>query len=372
MNESQEAAIAEAAPKQATNMSLSQFTRSRAGQLTAQASETTETVEEGQVLGSETNQVEQETAEASEAAAEDNSINEDSEEETSVEESEQSESTEEETSEDVLSQIELDDLSEDDLRELSEKLGSRAVARFGELTAKRKAAEAELEKLKAQAKSQITPEVKDSDNPYKHLENIDELQSVAKQVEDVIEWAEDLIFNSDGYSADEVITEVEGKEMTKSDVRKHLQNARKAEKKFIPAQAQKIQRIQDAKESGENLIAKAKKEFKWMQDDNEVNSKYNDMLNDERLKGLDKFDPEVSAQLPYLLAHAANSMFGRKLVQDEPRKGRLIPPSSTPASAKSEKKMPSAVKNLNNASNQFLQSGNKNDYIRLRTLQLSQ
>lgn len=109
-----------------------------------------------------------------------------------------------------------------------------------------------------------------------------------------------------------------------------------------------------------------------MQDDNEVNSKYNDMLNDERLKGLDKFDPEVSAQLPYLLAHAANSMFGRKLVQDEPRKGRLIPPSSTPASAKSEKKMPSAVKSLNNASNQFLQSGKKNDYIRLRTLQLSQ
>jgi hypothetical protein len=152
MNESQEAATAEAAPKQATNMSLSEFTRSRAGQLTAQAPETTEAAEEGQVLGSETNQVEQEAAEAPEAVAEDNSINEDSEEQTSEEESEQSESTEEATSEDVLSQIELDDLSEDDLRELSEKLGSRAVARFGELTAKRKAAEAELEKPRAKSR----------------------------------------------------------------------------------------------------------------------------------------------------------------------------------------------------------------------------
>lgn len=109
-----------------------------------------------------------------------------------------------------------------------------------------------------------------------------------------------------------------------------------------------------------------------MQDENEVNTKYKDMLNDERLKGLDKFNPEVSAQLPYLLAHAANSMYGRKLIKDEPRTGRLVPPSSTPALAKSEKKTPAAVKNLQNASSQFLQSGKKNDFIRLRTLQLSQ
>ena len=52
-------------------------------------------------------------------------------------------------SEDVLSQLDLDEMSEDDLRELSEKLGSRAVARFGELTAKRKAAEAKLKEMEA-------------------------------------------------------------------------------------------------------------------------------------------------------------------------------------------------------------------------------
>jgi hypothetical protein len=54
---------------------------------------------------------------------------------------EQEETPAEEPAEDVLSQLDLDDMSEADLRELSEKLGSRAVARFGELTAKRKAAE---------------------------------------------------------------------------------------------------------------------------------------------------------------------------------------------------------------------------------------
>jgi len=49
-----------------------------------------------------------------------------------------------------LSQYNLDEMSEQDLRELSEKLGSRAVARFGELTAKRKQAEEKLAELQKQ------------------------------------------------------------------------------------------------------------------------------------------------------------------------------------------------------------------------------
>ena len=36
-----------------------------------------------------------------------------------------------------------------ELRELADKLGSRAVARFGELTAKRKAAEEKLQQIEA-------------------------------------------------------------------------------------------------------------------------------------------------------------------------------------------------------------------------------
>ena len=43
-------------------------------------------------------------------------------------------------------------MSEEDLRELADKLGSRAVARFGELTAKRKAAEERLASLEAKLK----------------------------------------------------------------------------------------------------------------------------------------------------------------------------------------------------------------------------
>lgn len=371
MSEVQQAAIAEAAPKQATNITVSEFTRRRGAQLSASAEETQpESVQDGQVLDSEENQVEQEIVEASGAEAEEVQGT-DTDESNEEQETEQSEESTEEDSDDVLSNIDLDDLSDDDLRELSEKLGSRAVARFGELTAKRKAAEAELEKLKSEMQSTIAPQVQDSDNPYNHIDNLEDLQKVATEVEGVVEWAEDLIFNSDGYTADEVITEVEGKEMTKSDVRKYLQNARKAEKKFIPAQLQKIQKIESAKKSGETLMQKAKKEFEWMQEGDEVFDKYNEMLSDERIKGLDQFNPELDAQLPYILAHAANSMYARKPVQSQTNSGRLTPPSSTPGAAKSEKTVSPKLKTMNNLSKQFKESGNKNDFIRLRTLQLS-
>ena len=46
------------------------------------------------------------------------------------------EEVEEAESSDVLSKYNLDNMSETELRELSEQLGSKAVARYGELTAK--------------------------------------------------------------------------------------------------------------------------------------------------------------------------------------------------------------------------------------------
>ena len=71
------------------------------------------------------------------------------EEESEPEDNAESESKEESEA-NVLSQVDLDDMSEEELRELSEKLGSRAVARFGELTAKRKAAEEKAAALEAE------------------------------------------------------------------------------------------------------------------------------------------------------------------------------------------------------------------------------
>ena len=112
------------------------------------------------------------------------------------------ETKETESTEDVLSQYNLDEMSEDDLKELSEKLGSRAVARFGELTAKRKAAEEKLAELQNQLKTKQDPlDVKKSieNNPYANLDSIEKIQDKAKEVNEIISWAEDKLFEADGY-----------------------------------------------------------------------------------------------------------------------------------------------------------------------------
>ena len=127
MSEVNETADAAAEPKQASNISPSEFVNMRIGQPNAPAEE-----QENQTEAEEAEEeVAQEPEEATEVVAEE-AVETD---ETSEEEPQEEEP---ESEDDVLSQIELDDMSDEELRELSDKLGSRAVARFGELTAKRR------------------------------------------------------------------------------------------------------------------------------------------------------------------------------------------------------------------------------------------
>ena len=66
-----------------------------------------------------------------------------------------------------------------------------------------------------------------ANNPYESVDSLEGLQEKAQEVTEVIEWAEEMLFNADGYGPEDVVTEVEGKELTKADVRKSLLNARK-------------------------------------------------------------------------------------------------------------------------------------------------
>jgi hypothetical protein len=350
MNEVQQAdADASNTARLQSNASVSEFAKFREQQLLGR-----EPGEEPQAQEEVVEDVAEETQEVSEAQVEN--------------EQEQAEVSEE-TEADVLSNIDLDTMSEEELTELSEKLGSRAVARFGELTAKRKQAEAELEQLRKKIQNSDNPlesKVDQAKNPYGNIDSIENLQEAAKNVESIIEWAEDLIFNSDGYGAEDVITEVQGREYTKADVRKQLLEARKAEKKYLPAQLKVLQTQQYAAQAKESLT--------------EVNAKYNAMLNDPRLQGIEKFSPELAAQLPYLLAHSANSLYGRKLINNNneqqtnsARKGvQLDPPSSVPGAAKSEKQINKALKSFQEQQKAFRETGSKDDFIKMRTMRYSQ
>jgi len=286
------------------------------------------------------------------------------------------EPTEETQAEDVLSQYNLDEMSEEELEDLSKKLGSRAVARYGELTAKRKAAEeklAELQRQMSEQKNDILQSKKPvENNPYSNLETVEALQDKAQEVNEIIGWAEDILFESDGYSADDVVTEVEGKEVTKAQVRKSLLQARKARDAFLPDQLNTLQQIENGKQLRSAFEEQAKQELSWLQgEDNDTRKQYESMLSDKRFIDLqDKVDPDISAQLPYLIAHAANSMYGRKLIQDKP-KVSITPPKTGATSAPNTSRAKKSTKALADLSSRFKDSGNEKDFIKLRTKQLT-
>lgn len=273
----------------------------------------------------------------------------------------------------VLSQFDLDSLSDEEKDVLRQQLIPGAQSRISELTARRKAAEEELQTIQLQIKE---PEVKD--NPLSDISNIDDLQTKSNEVNDVISWAEDLLFESDDYSADDEITTVEGRPMTKAEVRKALQSARKSRDTYIPDQLRKLQSLENAKTLRQQLGNKAVEELEWLRDenDNELKSQFISIMNDPRLKQLEDIAPDIYVQIPYFMSHAVNSMYGRKPVKEgskpTARKSLKLTPSSgsTPASAMSEKTERLSVKSLKEQRNRFKTSGRKDDFITLRTLQL--
>ena len=350
---------ADTKPVENTNISVTDFANRRLGEMTPK-----------------TEQPEEESKPVADESVEENS-------EEAIEETQEAESENSEVdlnSEDVLSQIDLDTMSEEELQELSEKLGSKAVARFGALTAKRKAAEERLAALEAELKDKKNPletQKKVENNPFSSLTTIEELQNKSAEVDNIIEWAEDLLFESDGYAADDVITELQGSELTKADVRRSLLQARKASKTFLPDQLRKV----EAQIKGTQLEAafekRAKDELSWLTgDDNDTRRHYQSTISDPRFKKLKevvkKEAPEISGQLDYFFAHAANSIYGRKPVPQGKSGMTMNPPRTGPTgSAKSDKSQSRTAKALKELQSQFQKSGNARDFAALRKLQMA-
>ena len=289
----------------------------------------------------------------------------------------QQEEPEKQKDKDVLSKFDLGEMSDAELRELSEKLGSRAVARFGELTAKRKQAEEQIAALQAELskRNEVSPlEVKSSEkNPYASLETIESLQAKSREVNEVIEWAEDKLDQADHLAHDDIVTTIDGKDMTKADVKAALKNARKAKDKFLPAQLQELQAREQRAQLKKSFDEGARKEIDWLNgEDNDTRKQYEAMLSDKRLAKLREADPDVAVQLDYILAHAANSMYGRKTIPMTETKPKITPPSS-PASATGASEKPEArtSKAISETAKRFSSSGSISDYTALRALQLS-
>lgn len=276
----------------------------------------------------------------------------------------------------VLSK-DVEDLTDDEIAELAQKGKSGLLKRIAELTAKRKLAEEKAASLEAaiqQAQRQI-PETKVENNPYESIDSEEALLKEKAEVDSFVEFAEDVLFRSEDLGADDVAYEADGKQYSKAAVREMLRNARRRQTKFIPAQYKELQERSKRAAMEENFKKLAKQELPWLEgDDNDTRKRFEAMVNDPRLKRMKESVPEIAPQIEYLVAHAANSIYGRKLIDmDSKPKSPSINPPSTPSTvaAAPERTESRADKSIKDIESRFKQTGNPSDFIALRAAQIS-
>jgi len=275
----------------------------------------------------------------------------------------------------VLSQLDLTELSDDDIAELAQKGKSGLLKRIAELTAKRKMAEermAQMESYLQQQSNKTALEPKVENNPYEHIKTADELGKQSEQVNEVIEWAEDVLDKAETLGYEDIAATVDGKELTKAEVKDHLRRARKARDKYLPAQQKELNAKEQRKSLRSAFENQATKELDWLssQEDNDVRRQYQAMMSDPRLKNIEDVMPEIAPQLPYLLAHAANSLYGRKLINLDKPSHKVNPPGSPESSAAlNERPAAKGEKAVKDARTRLMDSGSISDFVAFRTLQ---
>ena len=285
---------------------------------------------------------------------------------------------------DVLSKAKsgnLDDLSEDELSQLAKSIGSKAVARYGELTAKRKAAEERVRFLEGElarrsdTTAKAVEEVKD--NPFASIKDAAGLFEKAKQMKEVIEFAEMRLDDASDIGPDDIAATVDDKEYTKRQLRDMLRSARKARDEYLPDVERRISVVENSKKLRVSLDEQTRKEIPWLEDVNDERKKqYDAIIADPRLKKLEEFAPDIAAQLPYFFAHASNSIYGRKeIALSETASGKKPSsrPPENPESGAAASRKPESVqtKQIGDLESKFKASGDKNDWLKLRTAQIS-
>lgn len=238
----------------------------------------------------------------------------------------------EEEAEEEPADIDLLSLSAEEIQELAKKGKSRLLSRIGELTARAKSAEDQLEELKA---SRPQREIPQEQNPFKDLVSFDDIKTKYEELEQTLEWTDTLLEEHEDYSNDDVI-EVGNQEFTKRQLKQAQKNARDGINKFLPAQAQHLKRQEQVSNQAKLWADQARKEIPEIQDEeSEIGKAYKGLVdspNMQKLKDvLSKHAPELGVDIEYILAHAVRSKVGEakpKVQKGAGKKLKVSPPAS--------------------------------------------
>jgi hypothetical protein len=263
-------------------------------------------------------------------------------------------------------ELDLLNLSTEQIQELAKKGKSRLLQRVGELTAQKRLLE---EKLQQQASAKPTKEIPQTENPFRGINDVKELLAKHTELEQVLEDTDSILEEHEDYGADDIIT-VGDREFTKKEIRKANRNAREAITKYIPAQEKQIAKIGQLVQMEEHYSAAAKKEVPDILDtESEVGTRFNAMMQDPIVQQVKTQIPELGAQLEYLLAHAANSIFGKgkpRINASAVGSKLKISPSSSPIGSGAARNGSVKPKRAAEAYNKFEKSQSVDDWISAR------
>ena len=266
-------------------------------------------------------------------------------------------------------ELDLLSLSTEQIQELAKKGKSRLLQRVGELTAQKRLLE---EKLQSQAPAKPTKEIPQNENPFKEISDPKELLAKYGELEQVLEDTDAILEEHEDYGPDDIIT-VGDREFTKREIRKANRNARESITKYIPAQEKQIAKVQQLSQMEEHYTAAAKKEVPSILDsESEVGSRFNAMMQDPIVQQVRTQIPELGAQMEYLLAHAANSIFGKgkSRINSAAVGSKLkINPSSSPANSATVRSGSNKPQKAAEAYNKFEKSHSVDDWISARIAQ---
>jgi hypothetical protein len=237
------------------------------------------------------------------------------------------EDPEEEPEEESLP-IDLLSLSPEDIQQLAKKSRSRLLHRVGELTAQKRALEEKLNTAPADARPLPDPI---PDNPFSSLKTVDEVKSKFAELEKVAEDTDRILEDHEDYGAEDIII-LGDKEFTKKQIRQANRNARNALVKFLPAQANEIQRRTQWATMEEQFTAAIPVEIPELADvESALSKQYQAMIADPLVQQVRERVPELAPQLSYILAHAARSINSKK-----------TKPTTTTAAVKPQVKVPAS------------------------------
>lgn len=271
------------------------------------------------------------------------------------------EATEDDEEAEATDEIDLLSLEPEQIQALAKKGKSRLLERIGELTAQKKALQAQLEQNGSKPQVKAIPK---EQNPFGELNTVEEISAKFESFEGTLETTDRLLEEYEDYSLDDII-EVGDQQFTKKQIKLANRNARDAIAKYLPAQAAHLQKLESYKTANHQWQEAAKAEVPEINDEeSEIGKAYSQLVNDPLVKQLKESQPELGVQIEYILAHAARSKFGtaKKVTQGAGQKLKVKPPAS-PVGAGASRQGQGQTSKYAEAMKRFEQSGSAEDWI---------